>query len=77
MRELTLAEGAAGTTPEFEFAQSMAAFPPATHDALLLDDLLTPEERDVRQRVRRFAVRGAGVAGAACRAAPARISASA
>ncbi|GAB4822041.1 hypothetical protein N2152v2_009087 [Parachlorella kessleri] len=51
-RELTLA---LGTTQEFEFAQNMTVFPPAKHDALYWDDLLTPEEREVRDRVRRFA----------------------
>lgn len=35
----------------------MKVFPPAKHDALFLDELLTPEEREVRDRVRRFAVR--------------------
>ena len=49
------APGLEGTTPEFEFAQSMRAFPPAKHDVLGLEELLTPEEREVRQRVRRFA----------------------
>jgi hypothetical protein len=52
-RELTLA---LGTTPEFDQAQSMRAFPPAKHDALGLEELLTQEEREVRDRVRAFAV---------------------
>ena len=52
-RELTLA---LGTSQEFECAQNMTVFPPAKHDALYWDDLLTPEEREVRDRVRRFAV---------------------
>ncbi|EFN54177.1 hypothetical protein CHLNCDRAFT_24792 [Chlorella variabilis] len=33
----------------------MRAFPPAKHDALGLEELLTPAEREVRDRVRRFA----------------------
>ncbi|KAI7841971.1 hypothetical protein COHA_004498 [Chlorella ohadii] len=33
----------------------MTVFPPAKHDALGLEELLTPEEREVRDRVRRFA----------------------
>lgn len=57
-RQLTAA--GLGTTPEFEFAQNMRAFPPAKHDALGLEELLTPAEREVRDRVRRFAVSGAG-----------------
>lgn len=52
-RQLTLA--GLGTTPEFEHAQNMTVFPPAKHDALGLEELLTPEEREVRDRVRRFA----------------------
>lgn len=54
-REPTLAALGLGTTPEFDQAQNMTVFPPARHDALRLDELLTPEERDVRQRVRTFA----------------------
>lgn len=34
----------------------MTAFPPAKHDALGLDGLLGPQEREVRDRVRQFAV---------------------
>ena len=34
----------------------MSAFPPAKHDALGLEELLTPAEKEVRDRVRRFAV---------------------
>jgi acyl-CoA oxidase len=48
---------AASRTPEFEFAQNMAIFPPAKHDALFLDELLTPEERALRLKVRAFAER--------------------
>lgn len=36
--------------------QDMSAFPPAKHDALGLEELLTPAEKEVRDRVRRFAV---------------------
>lgn len=54
-RQLTLA--GLGTTAEFEFAQNMSVFPPAKHDALGLEGLLTPEEREVRDRVRQFAER--------------------
>jgi acyl-CoA oxidase len=32
----------------------MASFPPAAHDVFRLDDLLTPEERAIRSRVRAF-----------------------
>lgn len=49
--------GGPGTTSEFAFAQNMTVFPPAKHDALNLDGLLTPEERDVQRRVREFAER--------------------
>jgi hypothetical protein len=55
-RQLTLALGG-GTSPEFEFAQTMRVFPPAKHDALELEELLSAEEREVRDRVRKFAVR--------------------
>lgn len=54
-RQLTLA--GLGTTAEFEFAQNMTSFPPAKHDALGLDGLLGPQEREVRDRVRQFAER--------------------
>lgn len=40
--------------------QNMTAFPPAKHDALGLDSLLSPQEREVRDRVRQFAVSGKG-----------------
>ncbi|KAI3435869.1 hypothetical protein D9Q98_001927 [Chlorella vulgaris] len=53
-RQLTLALGG-GTSPEFEFAQTMRVFPPAKHDALELEELLSAEEREVRDRVRKFA----------------------
>jgi hypothetical protein len=36
----------------------MTVFPPARWDALFLEELLTPQEREVRDRVRRFAVGG-------------------
>lgn len=47
---------AAGVSPKFDQAQDMTVFPPANHDALFLSDLLTPEEKDVQMRVRKFAV---------------------
>jgi hypothetical protein len=46
---------AVGATPQFPSAQTMTAFPPATHDFLDLRDLLSPEERQVRDKVRAFA----------------------
>lgn len=46
---------ATGTTAQFPHAQNMSVFPPAKHDALGLEDLLTPAEREVRDRVRKFA----------------------
>lgn len=53
MRQLTLA------TPGYEgfqYAQTMATFPPASHDVFRFDDLLTQEERDIRYRTRAFMV---------------------
>ncbi len=47
-----------GFTPQFPQAQNMSAFPPAAHDLLNLDDLLTPQERKTRYAVREFMVRG-------------------
>lgn len=44
-----------GTTREFPSAQNMKIFPPAKHDLLGLDSLLTPEERMVRDKVRSYA----------------------
>ena len=44
-----------GTTAEFPCAQNMRVFPPAKHDFLELDGLLSPLERNVRDRVRSFA----------------------
>ena len=38
----------------------MATFPPAVHDVFALDDLLTPEERALRYKVRAFMVRERG-----------------
>lgn len=43
-----------GFTRAFPQATTAAEFPKAAHDALALDALLTPEERDVRRRVRAF-----------------------
>lgn len=45
-----------GFTRAFPQATTAADFPKAVHDALALDALLTPEERDVRRRVRAFMV---------------------
>jgi acyl-CoA oxidase len=45
---------ATGYTPEFDQAATMVAFPPAVHDALALDALLSPDERAVRLKVRAF-----------------------
>lgn len=47
-----------GVLPEFDQAQTIRSFPPAKFDALSLDDLLSPSERAVRDRVREFAVSG-------------------
>jgi acyl-CoA oxidase len=47
--------GAPGTSPAFPHAQTIAAFPPAAHDALGLGALLSPAERGVQARVRAFA----------------------
>lgn len=44
----------ASSYPGFTQATTMAAFPPAAHDVFCLDDLLTPEERAIRARVRAF-----------------------
>jgi hypothetical protein len=41
----------------FQYAQTMASFPPAAHDVFRFDDLLTQEERDIRYRTRSFMVR--------------------
>jgi len=46
---------ARGTSPEFAYAQNISVFPPAKHDALGLNELLTAEERQLRLRVREFA----------------------
>lgn len=45
-----------GITEQFQHAQNMAAFPPAAHDLLNLDHLLTAEERRTRGAVREFMV---------------------
>ncbi|KAF8073233.1 ACX4 [Scenedesmus sp. PABB004] len=49
------AVGSRGFSSKFPQATTAADFPAAAHDALALDALLTPEERDVRRRVRAFA----------------------
>lgn len=43
-----------GYTATFPQAQDMSAFPPASHDLLFLDDLLSPEEKRTRYAVREF-----------------------
>ncbi|GFH06166.1 Ig-like domain-containing protein [Haematococcus lacustris] len=43
-----------GSDPTFPQATTAAAFPPSVSDALGLDTLLTPEERAVRDKVRRY-----------------------
>lgn len=45
-----------GYTATFPQAQDMSAFPPASHDLLFLDDLLSPEEKRTRYAVREFMV---------------------
>ena len=40
----------------FPQAQTMANFPPAVHDLLNFDQLLSQEERDVRDKVRAYMV---------------------
>jgi hypothetical protein len=46
-----------GKDANFPQATTAAKFPDAAHDALGLDSFLTPAERDVKQRVRKFMVR--------------------
>ncbi len=58
-----------GYTDKFPQATTAAEFPAAVHDALALDALLGPEERDIRKRVRAFMVRAGAIAGAASLAA--------
>ena len=40
----------------FPHAETMASFPPAEHDLLSFDELLTKEEKDVKYRTRAFMV---------------------
>ncbi len=63
-RQLTAA--ALGSDPTFPQAQTAARFPPAVHDSLDLDALLTPEEQQMRKRVRAYMV-SPGVGGKAVR----------
>ena len=49
----TLAATAA-SYPGFTQATTMASFPPAAHDVFHLDDLLTPDERAIRSKVRAY-----------------------
>ena len=59
-RSLTLRPTSAlsrgGYSERFQQAQDMSAFPPAAHDLLFLDDLLSPEEKGTRYAVRGFMV---------------------
>ena len=48
--------GGLGYTRAFPQATTAADFPASVSDALALDSLLTPEERNIRRRVRSFAV---------------------
>lgn len=56
-RQPTAAAASRGRTSAFPQATTAAEFPAAVHDALALDGLLTTEEKEVRRRVRAFAVR--------------------
>lgn len=44
----------AGYSPTFPQTQDMSVFPPASHDMMFLDDLLSSEERKTRYAVREF-----------------------
>jgi hypothetical protein len=46
----------AGYSPTFPQAQDLSVFPPASHDMMFLDDLLSSEERKTRYAVREFMV---------------------
>lgn len=50
------ARSSAGFTRNFPQATTAAVFPASASDALALDSLLTPEERQLRRRVRQFMV---------------------
>lgn len=52
-----------GTDDKFPHATRAAKFPPPAHDALQLDQLLTPAEREVKYRVRSFMVSACVVCG--------------
>lgn len=57
MRQSTsAARGSLGWTRAFPQATTAAEFPASVSDALALDSLLSPEEREIRRRVRRFVV---------------------
>lgn len=43
-----------GTSPTFPQAQTMASFPPACHDMLHWDELLTDKEKETKYKVRKF-----------------------
>lgn len=50
-------DGELGLQETFPQAHTMASFPPAVHDLLQIDALLSPEERRTRYAVRAFMVR--------------------
>jgi hypothetical protein len=56
-RQPTAAQASRGWTSKFPQATTAAEFPAAVHDALALDSLLSADEKEIRRRVRAFAVR--------------------
>ncbi len=48
---------ASSNYPTFPQAQTMAEFPPACHDMLHWDELLTDKEKETKYKVRKFMVR--------------------
>jgi hypothetical protein len=65
-RQPTAATASRGWTSKFPQATTAAEFPAAVHDALALDGLLTADEKEIRRRVRAFAVRPPGLACKLC-----------
>lgn len=64
MRQSTsAARDSRGYTRAFPQATTAAEFPASVSDALALDSLLSAEERDIRRRVRAFAVSSMGWGG--------------
>ena len=55
-REPSASQLLLGYTANFPQAQTAALFPEPAHDALNLDGMLTPEERAMRERVRKYMV---------------------